>query len=266
MSIPGQSIVLRVLRGVGERSHALCPDGALVLALSKGEVRLDHDGVRHMVSEGLLAIRRGATPQVTRTDAGRAYLRRALASAADNPAAEQHRVVAPRTVADRGAPLRVAENLMESPLAWLSQRKARSGEPIITPTQREAGERLFCDHERAHRRASVTASWDPTGVRGDRRRDGLTVSEAAHDARRRLERALHATGPGLAETLLAVCCEGLGLEALEKRFGWPARSGKVVLRLALDRLAAHYGLASHAAGPGAAAIVQWGTADYRPSA
>jgi hypothetical protein len=62
------------------------------------------------------------------------------------------------------------------------------------------------------------------------------------DARRRVEAALAAAGPGLATIVERVVCEGEGLATAERAMGWPARAGKVVLAIALDRLAAHYRL------------------------
>ena len=39
-----------------------------------------------------------------------------------------------------------------------------------------------------------------------------------------------------------VICAGEALPSSEKALGWPARAGRLVLTLALDRLADYYGL------------------------
>lgn len=47
-------------------------------------------------------------------------------------------------------------------------------------------------------------------------------------------------GPGLSDVLMRCCCYLEGVEAAKKRLGWSARSGKIVLRIALMRLHQHY--------------------------
>ncbi|MDA0924619.1 MAG: DUF6456 domain-containing protein, partial [Proteobacteria bacterium] len=59
-------------------------------------------------------------------------------------------------------------------------------------------------------------------------------------ARARVSDALDDLGPGLADVVLRVCCFLEGLESAEKRLGWSARSGKIVLKIGLQRLLAHY--------------------------
>jgi hypothetical protein len=62
-------------------------------------------------------------------------------------------------------------------------------------------------------------------------------------AKQRFRLAMSAVGPGLSDLLFDVCCHLKGLESIESTNEWPIRSAKVVLQIALDRLAAHYGMA-----------------------
>jgi hypothetical protein len=59
--------------------------------------------------------------------------------------------------------------------------------------------------------------------------------------------------------LLDICCYLTGLEAAERAKGWPQRSAKIVLQIALDRLAEHYGLAVRA--PSRVKMRAWRMAD-----
>ena len=128
---------------------------------------------------------------------------------------------------------RVTVNLAESPLGWL---KARG---LVTARQFEAGERLRADWERARLAPSVTMRWGPRVDGGGAGQDPATAQLAA---KRRFDAAVAAAGPGLSDVLWRVACAGEALPGAEKALGWPARSGRVVLTLALDRVASHYGL------------------------
>ncbi len=128
----------------------------------------------------------------------------------------------------------VTVNLAESPLGWLRSRA------LIDVRQFEAGERLRADYERASIAPSVTMRWAERVDGGGH--DGLDPTSAQIAAKRRFDEALAAAGPGLADILWRVVCAGEGLPVAEKALQWPARAGRVVLTLALDRLAAHYGI------------------------
>lgn len=127
----------------------------------------------------------------------------------------------------------VTVNLAESPLGWLRARA------LIDARQFEAGERLRGDYEMAAMGPRVTVRWE---ARVDGGASGIDPSTAQIAAKRRFDAAVEAVGPGLNDVLWRVVCACEGLPAAEKALGWPVRAGRVVLTLALDRLAGHYGL------------------------
>ena len=127
----------------------------------------------------------------------------------------------------------VKVNLAESPLTWLHARGH------LDDRQHDAGERLRADYERAQLAPSITMSWNP--VRGGSRGStDLSPSERQLAAKSRFDGAVAAAGPGLADVLWRVVCAGESLPEAEKSLAWPTRSGKLVLRLALDRVAGFY--------------------------
>jgi hypothetical protein len=145
----------------------------------------------------------------------------------------------------------------ESPLAWLARRRGRSGRALIEAHQLQAGERLRADFTFANLMPRTTTNWASpvSGRRGDTRAAHFTDTMIA--ARRHVQLALEATGPEFAGLLLDVCCFLKRLDDIERERGWPARSAKVVLQLALERLARHYGYAAETRGRARAAVRTW---------
>jgi hypothetical protein len=130
----------------------------------------------------------------------------------------------------------VTVNIAESPLVWLASRGH------LSEAQLRAGERLRADYERAGLSARVTMRWDaaaPTKTCGGTRASDASLVRI--DAHRRFHGALDAAGPGLADICWRVICGGEAIGGAEKALGWPTRSGKLVLGLALDRLVGFYG-------------------------
>jgi hypothetical protein len=132
----------------------------------------------------------------------------------------------------------VTVNVAESPLGWLYARG------MVTARQFEAGERLRADYERASLGPRVTMHWDASPLAKGRRSapeaGDPTTGQIA--AKRRFDAALVGLGAGLGDVAWRVICAGETLPVAEKSLGWPARGGRLVLTLALDRLADGYGL------------------------
>jgi len=185
------------------------------------------------------------------SQAGRGALKRLLAQReaekqgfSEAPAAfgDQHRVWGEREVrqGDARTSKRIRYNVIESPLAALARRKDRDGKPFLTDDLVVAGERLREDFELAQMGPRVAQNWDRFLTGGDGggfRSGGGSGPEGARD---RVAKALAELGPGLGDVVLRCCCFLEGMEQAEKRMGWAARSGKIVLKIALQRLNRHY--------------------------
>lgn len=199
----------------------------------------------------------------TVSDAGRAYLRRRDAGPLDAPfRAQQMEVVATRVEED-GRREAILVNAAESPLDWLVRRRDRTGEPLIDTASYQAGERLRRDLTMGGVLPGVTARWD-AGAGGGGLRDPAAATDAMVAARQRVSAALATVGSDFADLLIDLCGFLKGLEQIERERRWPARSGKVVVRLALARLAEHYGLRVVARGPAASRGIQSWHAPVQP--
>ena len=129
----------------------------------------------------------------------------------------------------------VTVNLAESPLGWLRARG------MIDVRQFDAGEQLRADYERAALPPSVTMRWDPTPI-GSGGSVALDPTMSQLAAKQRFDAALAHLGTGLSDVAWRVICTCESLPLAERALGWPARSGRLVLTLALDRLTSFYRL------------------------
>lgn len=127
----------------------------------------------------------------------------------------------------------VAVNLAESPLAWLHARGHLDDRLFDT------SEQLRADYKRASLGPSVTMRWGTVRIR-DSGYSGLNSTERQIAAKARFDGAMAAAGSGLSDILWRVACGCESLPDAEKEQSWPVRSGKLVLKLALERVALFY--------------------------
>ncbi len=201
-------------------------------------IRLASARVRALQADGVLG---GDAGRCTAIAASRSWLRRQLI--AENPQAGQHRDLR----RDSGG---VVRNVLESPLGRLAVAGAGEAAPFLQPHQVAAGERVRRLVARAGLLPRLTTNYSAAEPAGRGRGAGAPdIGDMAADARRRLG-DLHRVLPrDCADVVLDVCGLEKGLQVVEAERGWPRRSAKLVLRIGLDRLAEHYGLAAGALGP-----------------
>ncbi|WP_417468868.1 DUF6456 domain-containing protein [Maricaulis sp.] len=192
--------------------------------------RLDAAQVRQALASGLL---HQVGDQVGLGKAGRAALRRGQGGAF----ASQHRAMAATSILGQDGRLQPVEvNTREGTLGrWTAH---------LDRVERAAAERFCADHARSSLHQQTTRNWElnaPARQKGWR--GGPDAAPlAAIAAKDRVMDALAAVGAGLEPVLMAVCIRGEGISAIERRFGWAQRSGRTVLKLALQQLARHYGM------------------------
>ena len=180
--------------------------------------------------------RAGAAGTFVLSDAGRGWFERAVA--AGDPFEAQHQLRRTRLVKDaRGIERRVTVDDAESPLARLKQRG------LVNGAQFDAGEKLRRDFTLAQLMPRLGVDYSAATVIGKRgQKNESAFPDTVVAAKQRFGQAMRAVGPGLSDLLFDVCCHLRGLEDLERANAWPSRSARVVLAIALDRLADHYGM------------------------
>ncbi|MDU8945012.1 DUF6456 domain-containing protein [Ovoidimarina sediminis] len=198
---------------------------------------------------------KGRVLRYTITASGRTALRRMVA---DAETARERALRDPEAAVDRNDPLALSEerrravrySLAESPLMVLARRRDKGGGPFLTPELVAAGERFREDFELALMgdRAGSTLHALLSGASPDTL-SSIGGSPATLAAVDRVRMAVVALGPGLSDMALRSLCYLEGMESIEKELSWSARSGKIVLRIALQRLRQHYESDSRAWSP-----------------
>lgn len=236
--------VARVLRRMVQPNTvmAVAPDLDKAAVL-KGTLRvavLDRSLAQAIALKGWIVQRKGGRVAVYEISAaGRAELAR-LSAAPTAGFAEAQAPFAAAGWAESDNPRRLRYGLPESPIAALARRREKDGSPFLAQDLVAAAERLREDFEIAQMGPRVTQNWEGFLSGAVRGFSDDSPAEAPRRARDRVAAALRDLGPGLGDVVLRTCCYLEGLEVAEKRLGWAARSGKIVLRIALIRLRRHY--------------------------
>jgi len=249
MSSTRQTRFVRALLG---GSIAIANDNRLYRCDAKGRHHsLGTDCVDQLVCDGVLRLD-GA--KCVPTPLARNWLRQL---AKKEEFASQHRHLA-------SGPNQSTLNLKESPVASLAVSRNGSA-PFLQPHHLQSAERLRVLLERSQMIQRTTMSYDPTRTRGSggggaRFDPGL----ASLDARRELAVILDKLPADCAGVLVDVCGFLKGLQTVELERKWPRRSAKLVLRIGLDHVCAHFGLDRLATGKKSSRTRNWIGEGARP--
>ncbi|WP_417255466.1 DUF6456 domain-containing protein [Celeribacter halophilus] len=257
----------RILRRLSERGACLAvakdmEKAVVVRDLPDGRTTrtavLDRSVAQAMaLKDWIAAHAKGKITRYTITAAGRAALRRFLA---EEESARAGFAEAPARFGDldpaydfraglsqgAGGSKRIRYAAAESPILVLARHREKDGTPFLSTELVAAAERLREDFELAQLGKGAAPEWEHylTG-KAQKTVDADVNGFGPEAARTRVAAVLLDLGPGLGDVVLRCCCYLDGMEQAEKRLGWSARSGKIVLRIALQRLKTHYDRAGY---------------------
>jgi len=138
-------------------------------------------------------------------------------------------------------PRRTRKGGAQTPLQVLGRRRDKDGKPYLSAELIMVSERVRTDFELSWLGPRTAMSWEKLAGGQGRGALGQSCGPGRQmDAEKRLSDALKMLGPDLGEVVLITCCQQQGMEAAEARMAMPARSGKYVLRIALNMLLRHY--------------------------
>lgn len=165
--------------------------------------------------------------------------------------ADQHRQIIVQSDGTR-------KNLTQGLLGTLSVSK-KGARPFMQHHHVEAAKRVEKLVELAQMRQRTTMSYDPTRVGDTSGSDfaGPELGERAIDARNALNVCLGKLPPDCAGVVLDVCGFQKGLQLVEQERKWPRRSAKMILRIGLEQVAAHFGLTASVSGSQSNKPQQW---------
>lgn len=241
------SFGLRILQKMDPGNNArLLPNGGLRVGSIEAPPSLVKDLARRdfitFPANGRVALSEAGAMYLRRTKTARKFARSGKLQSGGNIYRAQHSCLRTEQIRAGQKREKMTRNIGETPLGWLLRRKDRDGKPYITEDQFNAGERLAADYEYAGLMPRTVSYYDGVPVSGKKYyssvRDDPSLTQMA--AKQRVNAALDSIGPGLADVLIRVCCFHEGLEQAEKNLAWPTRSAKLVLKIALERLADYY--------------------------
>lgn len=235
-------------------SAKMSTDGLFKAVCADRVASLTEVECKKLASDGVLNLDNG---EITCRPETSGWVRRQL-SAGEGAFADQHR----STKTDReGRQL----NTNESPLARLAATNKMNA--FLEAHHIQAGERFHRLVERAGLRQRVTMSYDANRTTNAAApgQGGFDISDMAVDARKELDRICAKLPQDCAGVVFDVCGFEKGLQLVETERGWPRRSAKLVLRIGLEQLAQHFGLALAATGTERQKLSGWIDADARPT-